>query len=111
MISKFGEDTVPQYERQEPWKTFLLTSQTFCCADFSWTSVKTGKKDGGVHEPGTLASLQRSIQRCLKNNNSNTNILKDQEFAESREVLTARKRDLVVNTREGKSSTGCPRAN
>ena len=30
------------------------------------------KKDGGVYEPGTLASLQRSIQRCLKHNNSNT---------------------------------------
>ena len=56
----FGEDTVPQLERQEPWKTFLLTSSTFCCADFSWTSVK---KDGGVYEPATLASLQRSIQR------------------------------------------------
>ena len=51
------------------------------------------KKDGGVYEPGTLASLQRSIQRCLKDNNSNTNILKEQEFEKSREVLTARKRD------------------
>ena len=28
------------------------------------------KKDGGVYEPGTLASLQRSIQCCLKDNNS-----------------------------------------
>ena len=26
---EFGEDTVPQLERQEPWKTFLLTSSTF----------------------------------------------------------------------------------
>ena len=51
--------------------------------------------------PGTLASLQRSIQRCLKDNNSNTNILKDQEFAKSREVLTARKRDLAVNNAKG----------
>ena len=59
------------------------------------------KKDGGVYEPGTLASLQRSIQRCLKDNNSNTNILKRQEFAKSREVLTARKRDLVVNNAKG----------
>ena len=38
-IWTFGEDTVPQLETQEPWKTFLLTSSTFCCADFSWTSV------------------------------------------------------------------------
>ena len=59
------------------------------------------KKDGGVYEPSTLASLQRSIQCCLKDNNSNTNILKDQEFAKSREVLTARKRDLVVNNAKG----------
>ena len=59
------------------------------------------KKDGGVYEPGTLASLQRSSQRCLKDNNSNTNILKDQEFAKSREFLTARKRDLVVNNTKG----------
>ena len=57
--------------------------------------IDVRKKDGGVYEPGTLASFQRSIQRCLKDNNSNTNILKDQEFAKSREVLTARKRDLV----------------
>ena len=28
------------------------------------------KKDGRVYEPGTLASLQRSIQCCLKDNNS-----------------------------------------
>ena len=59
------------------------------------------KKDGGVYEPGTLVSLQRSIQRCLKDNHSNTNILKHQKFAKSREVLTARKRDLVVNNAKG----------
>ena len=64
------------------------------------------KKDGGVYEPGTLALLQRSIQRCLKDNNSNTNILKDQEFAKSREVLTARKRDLVVNNAKGNRPQG-----
>lgn len=59
------------------------------------------KKDNGVYEPGSLASLQRSIQRYLNDNNSSTNIMKDQEFAKSREVLTARKRDLVVNNAKG----------
>ena len=73
-------------------------STTFSCAYFLWTSVK---KDGGVYEPVTLASLQRSIQRYLKDNNSNTNILKDQEFAKSREVISARKRDFVVNNAKG----------
>ena len=61
------------------------------------------KKHGGVYEPGSLASLQRSIQRYmyLNDNNSSTNIMKDQEFAKSREVLSARKRDLVVNNAKG----------
>ena len=51
-------------------------------------------------------SSQVHLHRCLKDNNSNTNILKDQEFAKSREVLTARKRDLVVNNAKG----NCPQA-
>lgn len=59
------------------------------------------KKDGGVYEPGSLASIQRSIQRYLNDNNSSTNIMKNQEFAKSREVLSARKRDLVVNNAKG----------
>ena len=46
-------------------------------------------------------SSQVHLHRFLKGNNSNTNILKDQEFAKSREVLTARKRDLVVNNAKG----------
>ena len=54
-----------------------------------------------MYEPGTLVSLQRSFQCCLKDNNSNTNILKDQEFATSREVLSARKRNLVVTNTKG----------
>ena len=62
------------------------------------------KKDGGVYEPGSLASLLRSIQHYVNDNNSSTNIVKDQEFAKSREVLSARKR-------QRKSSIGCLRAN
>ena len=39
------------------------------------------KKDGGVYEPGLLASFQRSIQRYLNDHNCSTNVMKDQEFA------------------------------
>ena len=59
------------------------------------------KKDGGVYEPGSPASFQRSIQRYLNDKNSSTNIMKDQEFTKSREVLSARKRDLVVSNAKG----------
>jgi len=48
------------------------------------------KKDGGLYEPGSLASLQRSIQRYLNDGNSSINVMKDKEFAKSREVLSAR---------------------
>ena len=38
----------------------------------------------------------------MNDNNSSANIMKDQEFAKSREVLSAaRKRDLVVNNAKG----------
>ena len=52
------------------------------------------KKDGRVYEPRPLTSLQRIVQRYLNNNNSSTNVMKDKEFAKSREVLSARKRDF-----------------
>ena len=59
------------------------------------------KKDGEVYEPVTLTSFQRSIQRYLNDRNSTVNILKDQQFSKCREVLSARKRDLVVNNAKG----------
>ena len=52
-------------------------------------------------ETGSFASLQRSIQRYLDDNDSSTNVMKDQQFNKSREVLSARKRDLVVNNAKG----------
>ena len=48
------------------------------------------KKDGGAYEPGTLQSFQRSLQRYLNDKNSKKNILKDQEFQKSREVLLSK---------------------
>ena len=48
------------------------------------------KKDGDPYEPSTLTSFQRSLQRYLKDKGSKLNILKDNEFSKSREVLLAK---------------------
>ncbi|KAK3728340.1 hypothetical protein QZH41_002174 [Actinostola sp. cb2023] len=53
------------------------------------------KKNGGEYEPSSLTSIHRSIQRYLNNKNSPLNLFKDQEFNKSREVLVAKKRQLV----------------
>ncbi|KAK3755461.1 hypothetical protein QZH41_020515 [Actinostola sp. cb2023] len=53
------------------------------------------KKNGGEYEPSSLTSMHRSIQRYLNNKNSPLNLFKDQEFNKSREVLVAKKRQLV----------------
>ena len=52
-------------------------------------------------EPGSLGSLQRSIQCYLDDNNSSTNVMKDHQFNKLREVLSACKRDFVVNNAKG----------
>ena len=59
------------------------------------------KKDGGAYEPGTLQSFQRSLQRYLNDKNSKINILKDQQFQKSREVLLSKKKQLVVEEAKG----------
>lgn len=53
------------------------------------------KKDGEQYEPVSLTSFQRSLQRYLNDKGSTTNILKDNQFSKSREVLQSRKRQLV----------------
>ena len=53
------------------------------------------KKNGDVYEPSSLTSFQRSIQRQLTYSDSTTNIITDPEFNKSREVLLARKKQLV----------------
>ena len=63
--------------------------------------VHIRKKDGGVYEPSTLTAFQRSIQRYLNDRGSSVNILKDQQFAKSRETLAARKRELVNEHAKG----------
>ena len=50
----------------------------------------------------TLTSFQRSLQRYLKDKGSKLNILKDNEFSKSREVLPAKKKQLVEESAKGK---------
>ena len=63
--------------------------------------VHIRKKDGGVYEPSTLTAFQQSIQQYLNDKGSRVNILKDQQFAKSRETLAARKRELVNEHAKG----------
>ena len=60
------------------------------------------KNDGGPYEPSTLTSFQRSLLRYLKDKGSKLNILKDNEFSKSREVLPAKKKQLVEESAKGK---------
>ena len=53
-----------------------------------------------------LQSFQRSLQRYLNNKNSKLNILKDQEFFKSKEVLLSKKKQLVFEEAKG----NCPHA-
>ena len=53
------------------------------------------KKDGGSYGPAMLQSFQRSLQRYLNNKNSKLNILKDQEFFKSKEVLLSKKKLML----------------
>ena len=48
-----------------------------------------------------LQSFQRSLQRYLNDKNSKLNILKDQEFLKSREVLLSKKKQLVFEEVKG----------
>ena len=53
------------------------------------------RKDGNNYEPDTLTSIQRSIQRYLQQQNADFNIIKDNDFHLSREVLAARRKSLT----------------
>ncbi|XP_031556236.1 uncharacterized protein LOC116292998 [Actinia tenebrosa] len=53
------------------------------------------KVTGEEYEPSSLTGLQRSIQRFLSDSRSKMNILKDDEFALSRKVLEAKRKNLV----------------
>ena len=56
--------------------------------------IAAKKKDNSEYEPDTMSSFSRSIQRFLDDNNAKVNILKDEEFKVSREVLKSESREL-----------------
>ena len=56
--------------------------------------ISAKKKDNTEYEPDTTSSFSRSIQRHLDDNNAKVNILKDEEFKVSREVLKSKRREL-----------------
>ena len=59
------------------------------------------KKDGSQYEPVSLTALHRILQCYLNNKGSTINLLKDERFKTSREVLTAKKKELVVQNAKG----------
>ncbi|CAH3136817.1 unnamed protein product, partial [Porites lobata] len=75
---------------------YLLLSKFF---------ISVRKQNGTEYEPGTLSGFQRSFQRYLHEKGSLINILKNNEFFKSREVLAAKRKNLV---RQGKGN--CPNA-
>ena len=58
--------------------------------------AKIRKKDGDEYEPERLAVMQCSLDRHLKNCGRNYSILRDREFANSRQQLEAKARELRV---------------
>ena len=67
--------------------------------------ISVCKQNGTEYEPGTLSGFQRSFQSYLQEKGSVINILRDNEFSTSREVLAAKRKNLV---RQGKGN--CPNA-
>ena len=59
------------------------------------------KLEGTEYEPGSLKSFQRSLQRSLNERGSNVNIIEGDNFKLSREVLSAKRRQLVVEHGKG----------
>ena len=68
-------------------------------SNFFFISVR--KQDGTEYEPCTLSGFQRSFQHHLHRKGSLINILKDNEFSKSREVLASKRKNLV---RQGKGN-------
>ena len=75
----------------ERLRKYLQLSSTVFYVIFYITAKK---KDKTEYEPDTLSSLSRSIQRYLHDNNARVNILNDEEFKVSREVLKSKRREL-----------------
>ena len=67
--------------------------------------ISVRKQTGTEYEPGTLSGFKQSFQHYLHEKGSLINILRDNEFSKSREVLAANRKNLV---RQGKGN--CPNA-
>jgi hypothetical protein len=52
------------------------------------------KRDGTEYEPGTLTSIQYSIDRHLKEKKVNFSIRKDERFSHSNQVLISKRKHL-----------------
>ena len=63
--------------------------------------VTVRKNDGSLYEPDTLSSFQRSIDRHLTQQRKPFSIIRDQQFASSREALKASRKHLK---KEGKGN-------
>ena len=57
--------------------------------------------NGEEYEPDTVSGFQRCIQRFLTENNSRYNILRDIQFDKSRQVLVAKRKNLVNEAGKG----------
>ena len=60
------------------------------------------KQNGSEYEPDSISSFQKSIQRHLNELKLPFNILQDEEFRRSREVLAAKRKNLVKQGRGNK---------
>ena len=69
------------------------------CVQKAWGNILgRRKKNCDEYEPGTLTSLQRSIQRSPNTHGSQIGLIQGGEFKLSREVLSAKRKQLVVPT-------------
>ena len=80
-------------ECREKWKiTEIPPAELDSLLCNFYTTAK--KKDNTEYEPDTMSAFSRSIQRYLDDNSAEINILKDEEFKVSREVLKSKRREL-----------------
>lgn len=90
-----GRNFGSHWKNLKQYKTYLPKSSTFFCPNFSSPFLNK-------MAPST-SGFQRSFQCHLHEKESLINILKDNEFSKSREVLATKRKNLV---RQGKGN--CP---
>ena len=88
---KFSQGTSPKKTRRKIEALPVEELNTYLAYFF----MTVHKQNGDEYEPSSLSSMQRSIQRHLDDQMSNINILKNDEFKQSRSALMAKRRQLV----------------